>query len=538
MKNIRLLIAISALSAMLAAASCGCTNESTDTNKEESGTEENNNENEQSSQEGEETLKPGTFTFIASEMKGKWEVGDEIFVHGSFGLNSEVITLTADNITSDPKVATAELGAVTEYPVDPDGLYATYPASATKQFAGMMKASSTFLNCDGLRCAAYLMSDTFTFADVSSGVSFEAPGYDAFAFCDNNREGLDGMQLKVELTSKKQAFTQDGNSGYPFLEGEIASDGKAMVWLPGEIKFPKGYTIFLSKNGKWNKVYRSGEQISLGVASFQALGDITSQLNDYTGPVPRMPRVTKSTTMEISGFGELSDVCLSATNDFLWGVDDDGYIGKISFDGKMSDYQWVLNDLEDITLNYDTGDILVSMEEGTSYVGVLKAPISYPYKGQKLFGVKDLSGTDNDGMEGLTYYKDGLLFGGAQYHSRLGLIKLDTGELLWYKDLYDKNRVSEIAGLCYDPLTNWLWIIDSESKKVYVHDVTVSQDAQGKWSVALDYLGAYSVSVGSNPEGVCVDHVNHCMWVTDDYSRSASKLYRFDMTGLDDFNIQ
>ena len=46
-------------------------------------------------------------------------------------------------------------------------------------------------------------------------------------------------------------------------------------------------------------------------------------------------------------------------------------------------------------------------------------------------------------------------------------------------------------------------------------------------------MGAYPVSDAANPESVCLDRKNKCMWVGDDYG-STSYLYRYDLEGLDE----
>ena len=50
----------------------------------------------------------------------------------------------------------------------------------------------------------------------------------------------------------------------------------------------------------------------------------------------------------------------------------------------------------------------------------------------------------------------------------------------------------------------------------------------------MDYLGAYPVA-GSNPESVCVDQINKCIWVGDDYGET-SYLYRYEFPDLANFN--
>jgi outer membrane protein assembly factor BamB len=137
------------------------------------------------------------------------------------------------------------------------------------------------------------------------------------------------------------------------------------------------------------------------------------------------------------------------------------------------------------------------------------------------------SGYGNSGIEGLTYYKDGKVLAGAQANSHLFLCDLSTKKVIWDKMLWSKELISEIGGMCYDPLTDWLWLIDSEAKKIFV--VTVDEN-----DGTIGLLGAYSVKDVANPESVCVDHKNSCVWVGDDLGDETSYLFRYDFTGLDD----
>ena len=182
------------------------------------------------------------------------------------------------------------------------------------------------------------------------------------------------------------------------------------------------------------------------------------------------------------------------------------------------------SDPEEVSLNYDTNDLLIAIEP--KGVGLVKGP-DYNTKYTKIFSIPGTDISDeNAGMEGLTYYKDGKVFCGTQTNSHLYLCDIATGNVIWDKIMYNKDQVSEIAGLFFDRLTNWLWIIDSENKKIFVFD----EDA-------TNLLGAYSVSDVANPESVCVDHKHGCVWVGDDYG-STSYLYKYEFTGLDDAIIQ
>ena len=168
-----------------------------------------------------------------------------------------------------------------------------------------------------------------------------------------------------------------------------------------------------------------------------------------------------------------------------------------------------------------TKDLLIGLEDGYQGLARIKAP-DYTGSLEKVWKIAAAKNFGNAGVEGLTFYKDGLVYLGTQQNSELFLCNLETGEVLSDKKLYNKALVSEIADLCYDPLTDWLWIIDSEAKKIFVFTGDMST-----------YFGAYSVGSISNPESVCVDHKHSCVWVGDD-AGSTSYLYRFDFNGLDD----
>ena len=86
--------------------------------------------------------------------------------------------------------------------------------------------------------------------------------------------------------------------------------------------------------------------------------------------------------------------------------------------------------------------------------------------------------------------------------------------------------ITEIAGLSYDPLTDWLWVVDSESHRFFA----LTGDAE-------QLLGTYMLKTKSNEESICVDHKNSCIWIGDDYG-STSYIYKYEFTGLDDAIIK
>ena len=472
---------------------------------------------------------PGTYKFEASPMKGAWKAGDQIYVHGNLGTLSEVVTLSAADISADGKTATAQLGEVTGSAYEPDGLYAAWPAENVYQFKGILKIKTTFERCEGLLTQAYLTDDTFKFIDVSALISFTADGdYDSWAICSNDRNGICITKFESEYSSEKKAFNYKQNDGYPFLYGSVAS-GAGKVFLPGDFSFPKGYTLYLGKGDEWTASFTYTNEQKLTAGQTLELGNITSLLTPYTGPAPKMPRQGAQTKYTVQ-FNELSGICVAEDGSFLWTVGDDGDLAKLDLEGNVTYKFHIGGDAEDVSINPETQDLLIGLEPDG--VGVVKAP-NYNARVSTLFSLAACKNYGNSGIEGLTYYKDGMVFAGAQSNSHLFLCDLATKSVLWETRLYDVNRVSEVAGLSYDPLSGWLWIVDSEAKKIFVFaiDHTV---ADGKWDVNMQYIGAYPVA-GSNPESVCVDRKNNCVWVGDDYG-STSYLYRYEFSGFEEFD--
>ena len=481
--------------------------------------------------EGDGTSKAGTYKFVASPMKGAWEAGDQIYVHGNIGTQTEVITLSASDISADGRTATATVGAeALTSPAEPDSFYAAWPAEAVYMFKGVLKIKTTFERCEDLLTISYLSGDTFNFIDVSSLLSFTVDGdYDSYAIASNDRNGICITRFEAEYSSETKKFNPKQNDGYPFRYGTVSSGQPSKIWFPGDFSFPKGYTLYLGKSGSWTATYSVSSAVSLTSGRSLDLGNITSSLEPYSGLPPKMPRMGDSQKFTVK-FNELSGICLSEGKDFLWGVGDNGDLAKLSFEGDVLWTYHIGGDAEDVSLNPDTKDLLIGLEPDG--VGLVKGP-DYNSRVTTLFSIPAAKNYGNAGVEGCNYYKDGLAFAGTQSNSQIFLCDLETKAVLWDAKLYDKNRVSEIAGFSYDPLTGWLWIIDSEAKKVFVFDIDHSV-TDGKYSVTMDYLGAYPVG-GSNPESVCIDRVHSCMWVGDDYG-DTSYLYRYDFTGIDDFD--
>ena len=479
-------------------------------------------------------LVPGTFKFVASPLQGTWKEGDQIYVHGSLGSWGEVVTLKASDISADGKTATGELGDVTTVPADPDGLYAGWPDEAVRHNKTKIGAKTAFEHCDRMLTAAYLNGDTFTFIDVSSSLTFSVSGdYDKYALCCNVRDGIEVNNFEVDYTSKGLTMTQKANTGYPFQYGSI-ENGKVTMYMPGNMTFKGGITVYLGKGEAWTGIYTSNGDLTLEPGKTKDLGAL-APVEAYNGPAPRMPKMNGNSQKFTVKFQELSGLCLSEDGSFIWGVGDEGDLAKLDFEGKLiGDAVHIGGDSEDVSWNRDTKDLLIGLEPDGA--GVVTAP--YTGRVSTLFNIAACKNYGNSGIEGLTYYKDGLIFCGAQANSHFFLCDLNTKTVLKSQQMWNKNLLSEIAGMCYDPLTDWLWVIDSEAKKVFVFSAQRAYDELNKDGGDVYYalLGAYPVK-GDNPESVCVDHGHGCIWVGDDYG-STSYLYRLDFDDFNDFNLE
>ena len=509
--NIKLIAALAITLTMAACASCS---------QEPTGDTTEGNEKPEQKEPDEEGLKPGSFKFVASPLKGEWKAGDKIYVHGSLGSWAQTVTLETKDISADGKTATAYLGDVTERTVEPDLLYAAWPEESVKHGNGKIGAKTSFSECDRLLTAAYLKDDTFSFIDVSSSLTFSVSGdFDSYAIAAKDRNGIVVTNFEVEYTSKSKNFTQKQNTGYPFRYGTLKSGEEVQIWMPGNMTFKGGISIYFGKDGKWPAIYTTSEDLTLQPGKNTDLGTVATTF--YDGPDPKMPQKGNVTKYTVK-FNELSGICLSEGKDFLWAVGDDGDLAKLSFEGDVLYTFHIGGDSEAVSLHPETGDLLIGLEPDG--VGIVKGP-DFNTRASTLFSIAAAKNYGNAGIEGLTYYKDGKVYAGAQSNSAIFLCDLETKSVVWQKNIYNKDLVSEIADLFYDPLTDWLWIIDSEAKKIFVFDGEVN-----------NLLGAYPID-GDNPESVCVDHIHSCVWVGDDYG-STSYLYRYDFTGLDDADIQ
>lgn len=228
---------------------------------------------------------------------------------------------------------------------------------------------------------------------------------------------------------------------------------------------------------------------------------------------------------------ELSGLCLSKDGDFLWGCDDNGGLYKINFDGTFSLHWDKSAEMEGLAMDPATGTMYIGLEDSSNSGYIVPAP---NYKSKTNFGwvVEGASGMGNSGVEGIAWYK-GDLYLGTQTGATLFHYTL-SGQLKSKKSLRTVcSTISEIAGLDYDPEHDWLWVIDSNSNRnnpqydpytIYLFD-----------GAATKLLAKYAIGsfANWNPEAICVDKKNGCIWVGEDCGdEKFSLLWKIDFTNL------
>ncbi|MBQ6197860.1 MAG: hypothetical protein IJK44_01320 [Bacteroidales bacterium] len=250
--------------------------------------------------------------------------------------------------------------------------------------------------------------------------------------------------------------------------------------------------------------------------------------------LPVMGKYTKYVLGKSGGdmVQELSGLCLSKDGDFLWGVHDKGTLYRINFDGTFVKQWYREADFEGLTMDPATGDLYIGLESSSKSVYRVPAP---GYNGKddnftiKVEGVEDMG---NSGCEGIAWHKGNLYFG-TQTGARLFEYKLD-GTRLWKKSLRDvTSTISEVGDLCYDPVSDYLWVLDSNSNKdkpQYLPFTLYLFTGDGSKLLATYSLANFA---NWNPEAVCVDHKNNCIWIGDDCdSGNPSWLHKVEFTNL------
>lgn len=221
----------------------------------------------------------------------------------------------------------------------------------------------------------------------------------------------------------------------------------------------------------------------------------------------RMPVMGASEVYEVD-VEEISGLCLDADKSALISCGDQGLVKRISFEGETSQILVYPADMEGLTLHPTTGDLYLAIE-GRQEVARLAAPAYDTY--ETVFKVQEAIDGNyrNGGLEAVEYFKDDMLFVGSQTEANLWQYKVD-GTLVSKISLSD--FATEIAGLCYEPEADLLWVTDSNQAKIFLCTTE---------GVLLE---TYDVPFIENLESICVDRERGCVWVASD--EDSPKLYK------------
>ena len=257
--------------------------------------------------------------------------------------------------------------------------------------------------------------------------------------------------------------------------------------------------------------------------------------DEYVPPTPaQIPVMGSHVTYKLQSGGkmveELSGLCLSKDGTFLWGVHDKGTLYKINFDGTFEQHWYHEADMEGITMDPSTGDLYIGLESSSKSAYKVPAPGYNSYS--SLFAVEGVGNMGNSGVEGITWHKGNLYFG-TQTGAQLFEYTLD-GKLLSKKSLRDvTSTISEVGDLCYDPVSDYLWVLDSNSNKdkpQYLPYTLYLFDGDATKLLATYSLGDFA---NWNPEAVFVDRARGCVWIGEDCdSGNPSLLHKISFTGL------
>lgn len=476
-----------------------------------------------------------TFTACFSDTKasfaqGKmtWEEGDEIAICDGYSVS--VAVLTSEDLSDSGHTATFSVKGLLK---DAAEYYAVYPADCAYRTVSS-KSEESFLSGGLIRIntgtgsvgkhstfKCYAVADapgsSFTFHNVGALVCFNTDRKDIskVSFKANSSTSILSVLGVNPANGSVSNLNIDTYSAIEYIMGE---DKEAFIPVNAGVKMSGGYTLTAyDTNGKEIGSIVTDSDLTFENGRYYTIKNFDDRIShDFIAPI-----MGKSTSYTLRGTSELSSLCLSADKSHLWGVGDSGVLYKITFSGTSQSYHTFSGspDMEGITLDPVTKDLLVSVERKQV---VYRLPYSTDYKSYTtIITVEEASSYSNDGLEGITWYKDNQVYVGSQKNSNLWTYKTDGTKVSLTSLASLSSDITEIADLDYDPVTDILWVIDSEKFKLFA----LSGDAS-KVLAVYDLKGITQ----DNPESVCVDHANGCIWIADD--NTTSKLIKIEFSGL------
>ena len=301
---------------------------------------------------------------------------------------------------------------------------------------------------------------------------------------------------------------------YP-LGGALSWDGSYVYVGTGSWMWSSRASSTVTNGYMFRVISKNGEVTYSSSSRVKAYGNSVRCIVYDETPFENKPGTPvqgdyKKYTVQIE---ELSGLHLDPSGEFLWGVGDKGVVAKIGFEGSVEEVLKRSYDMEAITMDPATGDLYLGLEP--DYVYKIAAP---DYKtSQSLFRVEDAKDYSNSGVEGIAWYKDGLILVGAQTGANMWAYNLD-GTVAWKKSMRTVAiGMQEIADICYDPVKDQIWIIDSVTQCIYLFN-----------GDATEHLATYKVPYGGNCESLTIDEKNGCVWIAAD--DNPSYLFKINFT--------
>ncbi|MCQ2181137.1 MAG: SdiA-regulated domain-containing protein [Bacteroidales bacterium] len=202
---------------------------------------------------------------------------------------------------------------------------------------------------------------------------------------------------------------------------------------------------------------------------------------------------------------ELSSLCFTSSEDGFYAVGDEGDVFELGLDGKTVSklYSKVNHDWEGVDCN---GNVIYLMEETESAL--------YKLQGGKLTKVADIDvpggGVSGKGPEGLMCAKDLAYIGNQMSPTRIVKYSLTKSESLGWFDISFVSKY--ISDLCFDPVDNTMWIVDSKGPAFYHCTL------DGK------LIATYNIPFVEQAEALAVDHNGGIAWVGCDKTSNIYKI--------------
>lgn len=355
-----------------------------------------------------------------------------------------------------------------------------------------------------------------------------------------------GTWYNISTTAK----SADSELGITFYTSSSKTSGAVII---GDLKIGSKWISAADVKNATKPYYSSPASLSFSGSNTGSSDSGSSNPPDNPpAPSPTTPKMIgleKTYTLSKSKAGvqvsELSGLTLSKDKKYLIGNIDGGYLYKITFDGKASKFGITSGykdsdgdgrDMEGLAMNPSTGDIYVCGEPNYFF----KLTYSSDYKEYStsssfLKKISDASGFGNSGIEGIAWHK-GNIYVGSQTDAKIWEYTTDGKQVGSVKKLKSvTSHISEVADLEYDPDNDWLWVLDSNDNKeknkkngtdYYSYTIYLFNGNATKL-LNTYYIGDFA---HNNPEALCVDKANGCIWIGEDASNSL--LHKVKFSGL------